>query len=366
MIAEQNRKKGQHTLEIAIVIVVVALALLAMQAYFKRSYQGKVKDSSDDIGKQFSPGQTLTDTETSLSSQATENVSPQGGTVSTVNETSVRLAKEYTPGLDQEPLWPEGAGIGTGATTQTDNGSSGRNDTSTGNTGDNAAQPESGAKDEDAGNIGSDIGIGTGSGSSSGGSGGGSVGTGSGSSGGARSSGSGNVGGIRTYDSSIEAALAVLQASNFGAGYASLILEKNISVTYGDFSDDPSLVAYFDPDNNAIVVNQRYRTQSSEQAIAAIICHEATHADYNYNPEKWIAITKENHPEFTDNQIHIPANSIDQEYNAFRNSVILWAEVKDGLSDGLLDDLTQSFNQGEAYFKGQLMLVDVYARLPQY
>jgi hypothetical protein len=42
-------KKGQNFLEYALVIGCVAIALFAMQAYFKRGIQGVVKTTSDDL-----------------------------------------------------------------------------------------------------------------------------------------------------------------------------------------------------------------------------------------------------------------------------------------------------------------------------
>ena len=48
-----RRNKGQSTLEYAVIIAVVAAALLLMQIYFKRAVQGKMRESTDDIGKQY-------------------------------------------------------------------------------------------------------------------------------------------------------------------------------------------------------------------------------------------------------------------------------------------------------------------------
>ena len=49
------KRKGQSTLEYAIVIALVVGGLLAMQHYVKRSYQGKLKSASDEMGEQFDP-----------------------------------------------------------------------------------------------------------------------------------------------------------------------------------------------------------------------------------------------------------------------------------------------------------------------
>ncbi len=63
-----KRKKGQSTLEYAILIIIILGALLSIQVYIKRSVQGGLKSSSDDIGDQFSPGNTNAITTTRVKS----------------------------------------------------------------------------------------------------------------------------------------------------------------------------------------------------------------------------------------------------------------------------------------------------------
>jgi len=67
-------KRAQSTLEYGIVIAVVVAALIAMQIYFKRGIQGKLKQSTDDIGSQFSPGQTNISVTTRSSVTSNEDV----------------------------------------------------------------------------------------------------------------------------------------------------------------------------------------------------------------------------------------------------------------------------------------------------
>ena len=50
--------KGQSTLEYAILIIIVIGALLSIQVYIKRGIQGRLKTAADDIGDQYSPGNT--------------------------------------------------------------------------------------------------------------------------------------------------------------------------------------------------------------------------------------------------------------------------------------------------------------------
>lgn len=48
-------KKAQSTLEYAILIAVIVAGLVTMQVFMKRSYQGRLRSSTDQIGEQFSP-----------------------------------------------------------------------------------------------------------------------------------------------------------------------------------------------------------------------------------------------------------------------------------------------------------------------
>ena len=54
----KKRQKGQSTLEYAILIIIIIGALLSIQIYIRRGIQGRLKSATDDIGTQFSPGNT--------------------------------------------------------------------------------------------------------------------------------------------------------------------------------------------------------------------------------------------------------------------------------------------------------------------
>lgn len=54
----KKRQKGQSTLEYAVLIIIIIGALLSIQVYIKRGVQGRLKSATDDIGDQFSPGNT--------------------------------------------------------------------------------------------------------------------------------------------------------------------------------------------------------------------------------------------------------------------------------------------------------------------
>ena len=48
-------RKGQSTLEYALIIAVVVGGLLLMQHYVKRGYSGRLKSAADEMGEQFDP-----------------------------------------------------------------------------------------------------------------------------------------------------------------------------------------------------------------------------------------------------------------------------------------------------------------------
>ena len=68
-------KRGQSSLEYAVIITIIVAALIAMQVYVKRGVQGRLKQASDDIGAQFSPGYTTGTYTTSTNVTSNEAIS---------------------------------------------------------------------------------------------------------------------------------------------------------------------------------------------------------------------------------------------------------------------------------------------------
>ncbi len=58
MLTLLNQRRGQSTLEYVVLVVVIIGALLSIQVYIKRGVQGRLKSAADDIGDQYSTGNT--------------------------------------------------------------------------------------------------------------------------------------------------------------------------------------------------------------------------------------------------------------------------------------------------------------------
>jgi len=67
-------RKGQSTLEYALIIAVIAAGLLLMQHYVKRGYSGRLKAASDDMGDQFDPSAYTANFSFNQSSQVNQTV----------------------------------------------------------------------------------------------------------------------------------------------------------------------------------------------------------------------------------------------------------------------------------------------------
>lgn len=79
------RKRGQSTLEYAVLIVVIIAALVAMQVYLKRGIQGRMRESTDQIGQQFSPGYTTSNMVTATYASSSEMTGAGGQTTTVIS-----------------------------------------------------------------------------------------------------------------------------------------------------------------------------------------------------------------------------------------------------------------------------------------
>lgn len=76
-------RQGQSTLEYAVLIIIIIGALLSIQVYIKRGIQGRLKGAADDIGDQFSVGNTNV-TQTMTTGSTTKDTFSAGVSSSTL------------------------------------------------------------------------------------------------------------------------------------------------------------------------------------------------------------------------------------------------------------------------------------------
>ena len=64
----KKSRKGQTSVEYAVVLIIVIGSLLAIQNYMKRGLQGRWKDTVDGLGDQYDPKTAITDVRHTLDS----------------------------------------------------------------------------------------------------------------------------------------------------------------------------------------------------------------------------------------------------------------------------------------------------------
>jgi len=98
-------KKGQSTLEYALIIAVIVAGLLLMQMYIKRGYAGRLKSSTDDMGEQFDPNAYTANFAISQSSNTLQTIQNRvTNTQHTAPQTNTKTGTEtiaaYDPAVD--------------------------------------------------------------------------------------------------------------------------------------------------------------------------------------------------------------------------------------------------------------------------
>ena len=82
----RRRTRGQSTLEYVILIGFVVAALIALGVYKKRGIQGRLRSSTDQVGEQFSAGNTTSEYTTKTEMQQTENMASGGKTTTVIDK----------------------------------------------------------------------------------------------------------------------------------------------------------------------------------------------------------------------------------------------------------------------------------------
>ncbi len=88
------RTKAQSTLEYVILLGVVVAALIAMNVYIKRSAEGRLRESTDQIGEQYDAGNTESTYKTVTHSSQTEVSSKGGASTTTISSNQTRTGNE--------------------------------------------------------------------------------------------------------------------------------------------------------------------------------------------------------------------------------------------------------------------------------
>lgn len=72
------RLRGQSTLEYVILVGFVVAALIAMGVYMKRGFQGRLRESTDQIGEQYSAQNTTSSYTTTVDLEQKETLGAKG------------------------------------------------------------------------------------------------------------------------------------------------------------------------------------------------------------------------------------------------------------------------------------------------
>ncbi len=100
--------RGQSTMEYAVLAAVIVGAMLAMQIYVKRGAMGKLREASDQLGKQFTPLQTTSSFTSTKNAVRNDVLNPTGLNTSTIQGTDSQNrtgTETVQTSLDSESLF---------------------------------------------------------------------------------------------------------------------------------------------------------------------------------------------------------------------------------------------------------------------
>ena len=98
----RHSSRGQSTLEYVILLGFVVAALIAMGIYMKRGFQGKLRESTDQVGEQYSAGKTLSNYTTTSTMTQSESTAPGGISATSSSSSQDRTGSETVPVLSAD------------------------------------------------------------------------------------------------------------------------------------------------------------------------------------------------------------------------------------------------------------------------
>lgn len=100
-------RRGQSTVELAVLFAVITGAVLAMQIYVKRGAMGRMREATDQTGEQFSPLNTVSEYTTSRNSVRSEKTDGTGLATTTLEQESQERSgsEQVKSKLDEETLF---------------------------------------------------------------------------------------------------------------------------------------------------------------------------------------------------------------------------------------------------------------------
>jgi len=113
----KNNQRAQSTLELALLFIIIAAALLTAVVYVKRSIQGRLRSAADDIGEQYSPAlmnaettiqtDSRTDTAVAVEPEKEGTIDAASTTTTITKETTTRTGHQELGEYKDEPFFFE-------------------------------------------------------------------------------------------------------------------------------------------------------------------------------------------------------------------------------------------------------------------
>jgi len=99
------KKKAQTTLEYTILVAVIVAGLIGMQTYIKRGFSGKLRESADSMGQQYSPGETEYHYDSNSYTNSTETLDAAAITVTDIHTQQTNREGNETTGDFADEVW---------------------------------------------------------------------------------------------------------------------------------------------------------------------------------------------------------------------------------------------------------------------